>query len=97
MSDYVSAKYALLGLSKALAVEWASDQIRVNAVSPGMIQTDLTQHYHDRIFKMEASRTPLKRIAQPSDVANSVAFLLSKDSSFLTGVNLFVTGGQVMA
>ena len=96
MADYVSAKYALLGLSKALAVEWASDQIRVNMVSPGMIQTDLTQHYHDRIFKMEASRTPLKRIAQPADVANSVAFLLSKDSSFLTGVNLFVTGGQVM-
>jgi 3-oxoacyl-[acyl-carrier protein] reductase len=97
MSDYVSAKYALLGLSKALAVEWASDQIRVNMVSPGMTQTDLTQHYHDRIFKMEASRTPLKRLAQPADVANSVAFLLSKDSSFLTGVNLFVTGGQVMA
>ena len=97
MSDYVSAKYALLGLSKALAVEWASDQIRVNMVSPGMVQTDLTQHYHDRIFKMEASRTPLKRIAQPTDVANSVAFLLSKDSSFLTGVNLFVTGGQVMS
>jgi 3-oxoacyl-[acyl-carrier protein] reductase len=97
VADYVAAKYALLGLSKALAVEWASDQIRVNMVSPGMIQTDLTQHYHDRIFKMEASRTPLKRIAQPADVANSVAFLLSKDSSFLTGVNLFVTGGQVMA
>jgi 3-oxoacyl-[acyl-carrier protein] reductase len=97
MSDYVAAKYALMGLSKALAIEWASDQIRVNMVSPGMVQTDLTQHYHERIFKMEAGRTPLKRIAQPADVANSVAFLLGKDSSFLTGVNLFVTGGQVMA
>ena len=96
MADYVSAKYALLGLSKALAVEWAEDQIRVNMVSPGMTQTDLTQHYHDRIFKMEASRTPLKRIAQPADVANAVAFLLSKEAAFLTGVNLFVTGGQVM-
>jgi 3-oxoacyl-[acyl-carrier protein] reductase len=96
MSDYVAAKYALMGLSKSLAVEWASDQIRVNMVSPGMVHTDLTQHYHDRIFKMEAGRTPLKRIAQPTDVANSVAFLLSKESSFLTGVNLFVTGGQVM-
>jgi len=96
MADYVSAKYALLGFSKALAVEWAEDQIRVNMVSPSITQTDLTQHLHDRIFKMEASRTPLKRIAQPSDIANSVAFLLSKESAFLTGVNLFVTGGQVM-
>lgn len=96
MSDYVAAKYALMGLSKSLAIEWAPDQIRVNMVSPGMVATDLTQHYHDRIFKMEAGRTPLRRIAQPSDVANSVAFLLSKEASFLTGVNLFVTGGQVM-
>jgi 3-oxoacyl-[acyl-carrier protein] reductase len=96
MSGYVASKYALLGLSKALAVEWAEDQIRVNTVSPGLTQTELTQHYHDRIFKMEASRTPLKRIAQPADIANSVAFLLSKESSFLTGVNLFVAGGQVM-
>jgi 3-oxoacyl-[acyl-carrier protein] reductase len=96
MADYVSAKYALLGLSKALAAEWAEDHIRVNMVSPGMTQTDLTQHYNDRIFKTEASRTPLKRIAQPVDIAHSVAFLLSPESSFLTGVNIFVTGGQVM-
>jgi 3-oxoacyl-[acyl-carrier protein] reductase len=96
MADYVAAKYALLGLSKALAVEWAVDQIRVNMVSPGLTETDLTQHFHDRVFKMEASRTPLKRIAQPVDIANSVAFLLSKEAAFLTGVNLFVTGGQVM-
>ena len=96
MADYVAAKYALLGLSKALAVEWAVDQIRVNMVSPGLTETDLTQHLHDRIFKMEASRTPLKRIAQPVDIANSVAFLLSREAAFLTGVNLFVTGGQVM-
>jgi 3-oxoacyl-[acyl-carrier protein] reductase len=96
VSDYVSAKYALMGLSKALAVEWAEHQIRVNMISPGLVQTDLTQHYHDRLFKMEASRTPLKRIAQPSDIAHAAAFLLSKDASFLTGVNLSVTGGQVM-
>lgn len=96
MADYVSAKYALMGLSKALAVEWAEHQIRVNMVSPGLVQTDLTQHYHERLFKMEASRTPLKRIAQPSDIARAAAFLLSKEASFLTGVNLSITGGQVM-
>jgi 3-oxoacyl-[acyl-carrier protein] reductase len=96
MADYVTAKYALLGLSKALAVEWADDHIRVNMVSPGLVQTELTQHYHDRVFKMEAARTPLKRLATPEDVARSVAFLVSDEASYLTGVNLFVTGGQVM-
>jgi len=96
MADYVAAKYALCGLSKALAIEWAADQIRVNMVSPGLIQTELTQHYQDRLFKTEASRTPLRRLATPADVANTVAFLLNKDASFLTGVNVSVTGGQVM-
>jgi len=96
MSDYVTAKHALFGLSKAMAVEWAEDNIRVNMVSPGLTQTDLTQHFHDRIFRIEAGRTPLKRIAKTSDIANVVAFLLSEDASFLTGVNLFVTGGQVV-
>lgn len=96
MADYVTAKWALAGLSRALAVEWAEDQIRVNAVSPGLVQTPLTQHYHDRVFKMEAARTPLKRLATARDVASAVAYLASSDGSFLTGVNLFVSGGQIM-
>ncbi len=97
MASYVTAKYALHGLSKALAIEWAEDHIRVNMVSPGLVQTDLTQHIPERIIKMEASRTPLKRIAQPSDVARAVAFLLSEEATFLTGVNISLTGGQVMS
>lgn len=96
MAGYVTAKYALLGLSKALAIEWADDRIRVNMVSPGLVQTELTQHYPERVFKMEAARTPLKRLATPQDVAHSVAFLISDEASYLTGINLFVTGGQVM-
>jgi 3-oxoacyl-[acyl-carrier protein] reductase len=96
MADYVAAKYALYGLSKALAAEWAGDNIRVNMVSPGLVETDLTQHYPERAFKLEASRTPLKRIARPEDVAGAVAYLLSDDAAFVTGTNLCVTGGQVM-
>ncbi len=96
MADYVCAKHALEGLSKALAAEWATDNIRVNMVSPGLTRTDLTLFHHERVFKMEAARTPLKRIATAHDVANAVAFLATDDSSFLTGANLFVTGGQVM-
>ena len=96
MADYVSAKYALMGLSKAMAAEWAEDMIRVNMVSPGLMRTELTEHHQERVFKMEAARSPLKRIATPDDAASAVAYLAGDDASFLTGVNLFVTGGQVM-
>ena len=96
MADYVSAKNALMGLSKAMAAEWADDRIRVNMVSPGLARTDMTEHYQERVFKMEAARTPLKRIATGADVANAVAYLAGDEAAFLTGVNLFVTGGQVM-
>ena len=96
MADYVTAKHALEGLSKALAAEWAADNVRVNLVSPGLSRTDLTQFHHERVFKGEALRTPLKRIATPTDIARAVAYLAGDDSAFLTGTNLFVTGGQVM-
>lgn len=96
MTDYVAAKYALHGLSKALAVEWAADGIRVNTVSPGLTRTELTEHYHERVFKMETARVPLRRLASLEDVANTVAFLLSDEAAFLTGVNVPVSGGQVM-
>jgi 3-oxoacyl-[acyl-carrier protein] reductase len=96
MADYVAAKHALHGLSKALAVEWAAEGIRVNTVSPGLTQTDLTQHYQDRVFKAEAVRTPLLRLARPADIAQAVAYLLSDEAEFLTGVDVPVTGGQVM-
>ena len=94
MADYVAAKYALYGRSKALAVEWAVDGIRVRTVSPELTRTELTEHYHDRVFKMEATRVPLGRLADPDDVANTVAFLLGDESAFLTGVNVPVSGAR---
>lgn len=96
MADYVAAKYALEGLSKALAAEWAADGIRVNMVSPGLTRTELTEHYAERVFKAEASRVPLRRLASLEDTAKTVAFLLSDEAAFLTGVNVPVSGGQVM-
>jgi 3-oxoacyl-[acyl-carrier protein] reductase len=97
MADYVAAKHALKGLSRALAVEWAADNIRVNTVSPGLVQTEMTEHYPEMMFKAEVARTPLKRLARPADVAGTVAYLLGEDAMFLTGVDVAVTGGQVMA
>jgi NAD(P)-dependent dehydrogenase (short-subunit alcohol dehydrogenase family) len=65
-------------------------------VSPGLTQTELTQFHHDRVFRAEAARTPLKRLATPEDIAQAVAYLAGDEARFLTGVNLSVTGGQVM-
>jgi NAD(P)-dependent dehydrogenase (short-subunit alcohol dehydrogenase family) len=65
-------------------------------VSPGLTRTELTEFQHERIFKMEAARTPLRRLATVEDIAHAVAYLVSEESAFLTGINLFVTGGQVM-
>jgi 3-oxoacyl-[acyl-carrier protein] reductase len=97
MADYVVAKYALEGLSKALAAEWAGEGIRVNMVSPGLTRTELTEFHHERVFKAESVRTPLRRLATVDDIAHAVAYLVSEEAAFLTGINLFVTGGQVMA
>jgi 3-oxoacyl-[acyl-carrier protein] reductase len=96
MAHYVTAKYALMGLSKALAAEWASDKVRVNMISPGLVRTELTQSYGDRVFKMEAMRTPLGRLVDPADVAEAVSYLAGEGAGFVTGVNLFLTGGQDM-
>lgn len=95
-SAYVSAKYALLGLAKSLAVELAAKGVRVNCVSPGFTQTRLTANVDDRIQEMISRSVPLNRLCKPEDVAAAVTYLLSKDSSYLTGVNLPVCGGVQM-
>jgi 3-oxoacyl-[acyl-carrier protein] reductase len=93
---YVSAKAALLGMSKNLAQELGPKGVRVNMVSPSMTETDLTAEVPDRIRQMMVSRTPLRRLATPEDVAGTVLFLVSPYADFITGENLLVTGGDVM-
>ena len=72
------------------------DGIRVNGIAPSLIETDMTSHFKDRAFKLEANRTPLRRLAAPEDVAAAVSYLGGKDAAFLTGLVLPVSGGQVM-
>jgi NAD(P)-dependent dehydrogenase (short-subunit alcohol dehydrogenase family) len=95
ISAYVGAKHAVIGLSKAAAVEYASQGIRINAIAPGLVQTPMTKHWHDdqptRQF-FEAN-TPIGRFAQPEEIANMVLFLCSDLASFAAGHTFAVDGG----
>jgi len=93
---YVSAKAALLAMSKNIAQELGPTGVRVNMVSPSMAATDLTAEVPDKIRQMIVSRTPLRRLATPEDVAGAVLFLVSPYADFITGENLLVAGGDIM-
>jgi 3-oxoacyl-[acyl-carrier protein] reductase len=94
---YITAKTALLAFSKNLAQEVGPSGIRVNMVSPSMVDTDLVSDLPEKVRQMALSRTPLRRLATVNDVAGAVLFLVSPYSEFMTGDNLLVTGGEVMA
>jgi 3alpha(or 20beta)-hydroxysteroid dehydrogenase len=92
---YASAKWAIKGLNKGAAVQFAKSNIRVNIIHPGIIDTDwiATQGVTP---EMGAAATPLGRVGKPEDIASAVLFLASDESSFITGAELVVDGG-VMA
>lgn len=93
---YVTAKSALSGLCKSMAVELAALKITVNMVSPGMTETDLIADMPEKAKLIAASKSPIKRLATPEDIASAICFLVSEDSSFITGETLRVNGGQIM-
>ena len=93
---YITAKGALRGFYKSLALDLASKGIRVNAVSPGMTNTDQIADIPERIRMTAAAKTPLKRLATPEDIANAIVFLASEKSDFLCGETIRVNGGQLM-
>ncbi len=93
---YITAKAALVGFGRSLALELAPKGIRVNIVSPGMTDTDLIADVPERLRLLTAAQTPLRRLALPDDVAGAVSFLVSNRSDFLTGETIRVNGGQVM-
>jgi len=92
---YAMTKAAVNQLTKYLAVEWAKDNIRVNAVAPWYIRTPLTEKYVTNNEYMEkiSSRTPMKRIGEPEEVARTAAFLVMPASSYITGEIISVDGG----
>ena len=95
MATYITAKYALEGFSKSLALELAPN-VQVNMVSPGLTETDLVNGLPDSFKQTIAQQTPLKRNTECDDISNAVLFLVSPLSDYLTGTNLPVCGGNVM-
>lgn len=92
-ASYVAAKSALLGLTRSLAVEYAGHGVTVNAVMPGMVETDLTANVSSLVRETLRREIPLRRHAEPLDVARAVVYLASDWGAYTTGQQLAVTGG----
>jgi len=93
---YIMTKAALVSFTRAMAVEYGPKGIRANCVSPGMTQTELIVDIPEKVKMLAKMQTPLRRLATPEDVAETVSFLLGEKASFITGQNIRVCGGVVM-
>lgn len=95
MSVYNAAKGAITNFTRSLAMDYGTDNVRVNAVCPGFTLTDLTEDMQDNqpLLNKFYERIPLARAGQPEEIASAVAFLASEDAKYITGVNLPVDGG----
>tara|TARA_B100000700_G_scaffold325905_1_gene435937 strand:+ start:1249 stop:2001 length:753 start_codon:yes stop_codon:yes gene_type:complete len=96
LSGYAMTKGGIIGLSKSLAVELAKRKIRVNTISPGFIKSSYANSFKKklpRIYKYTLKRTPMGRWGKCEEVANLILFILSEESSYITGNNIYIDGG----
>jgi 3-oxoacyl-[acyl-carrier protein] reductase len=94
-SPYTTSKYALLGLLKSLASEYAAKGICINGISPSMIETPFLNDIPEKIVEIAAHVHPLKRNATVDDITPLITHLLSDEAQFMTGTNIPVTGGEL--
>ena len=95
-SNYAASKGGMIAMTKSFALEAAPRGVRYNALTPGFVATDMTAVLKDEIKEGFISKIPLSRFAEPSEVAEAVAFLLSDHASYITGETLRVNGGMLM-
>ena len=95
-SNYAASKAAIIGMSKSLAIEYAKKNITINCVSPGFIQSKMTDGIVENIKAVLTSRIPMAKLGKGEDVANTVAFLSSDAASYITGETIHVNGGMYM-
>lgn len=95
-ANYSASKAGVIGFTKAVAKELASRGINVNAVAPGLIETDMTQALKEEIKEALIKSVPMGRLGSPKDVANLVVFLASDKSDYITGQTINIDGGMIM-
>ncbi len=92
---YIASKHAVLGLTKSAALEYAKSGIRINAIAPGVTETEMVERVDKQLIEHLKSITPIGRIGDPQEIANAVVWLLSDKASFVLGHTLLVDGGVV--
>ena len=93
-ANYAAAKAGIIALTKSTAIELGSRNIRVNAIAPGFIQTEMTDKLSDEQREVILKRIALRRVGTPQDIANCALFLASEQSSYLTAQTLICDGGM---
>lgn len=95
-TNYAATKWGVIGMTKTWAKELGKKGIRVNAVAPGFIMTEMTEKMPENVLDMMKNKSPLKSLGQPSDIAAAFAYLASDDAKFITGTVLQIDGGAVL-
>lgn len=95
-ANYSATKAGLVGMTRTLAIEWGRYGITVNAVAPGYIRTSMTDAIPDEVREASIKRIPMGRVGEPYDIARIYLFLVSPESSFITGALLVADGGQTL-
>jgi 3-oxoacyl-[acyl-carrier protein] reductase len=96
-ANYAASKAGIVAFSKSLAIEYAKKKININCVSPGFIQTEMTDKINEEFKKILINKIPSGNLGSPSDVANCVAFLASDMADYINGETIHVNGGMYMS
>lgn len=96
LTAYSAAKGGVVGLTRSAALEYASQRIRINVVSPGLISTDILANFREEVLQEMTATIPLKRLGEAEEVAEAVVFLCSNAASYITGQNLVIDGGYTV-
>ena len=94
-ANYAASKAGVIGLTKSAAKELGARGVRVNAVAPGFIESDMTNALSDEVKKTMLERIPMKRAGRPEEIANVVSFLASDAASYITGQAIVADGGML--
>jgi len=95
LTQYTTVKYAMLGLVKSLASEYAEKNIQTNSISPSMVETKFLNNINEKLVELSAYNHPLKRNAKVEDITPIIQMLISKESDYMNGINIPITGGSI--